>query len=239
MWGRGGVGGRDGAAGARRVTRSAPLPPAGLSPPLNAVVRLPCPHRSALATYSWQQPGGQGGRGDTALLPNHTLVVIMQRGTAGTYKCRATENGYTWTVAHYQLRDPGGAAPPPDGLAEDGLAWESAGPRAPRSYWPQFVTVTVLLAVTLAAAACLALLAYHDQLKARSKVRGCSAPHSPPSQHREKVPLNGGTGQPLAPGVPMEEEEEEEDDSRACCLQLDGDVDADNNRLRVPAGDSA
>uniref|UniRef100_A0A8C0BFF5 Semaphorin 4A n=1 Tax=Buteo japonicus TaxID=224669 RepID=A0A8C0BFF5_9AVES len=202
--------------------------PAGLSPPLNA-----------LANYSWQQPGGPGGRGDTALLPNHTLVVIMQRGTAGTYKCRASENGYTWTVAHYQLQDPSGVAPQLDELAEEELAWGSSVPGTPRSYWPQFVTVTVLLAVTLAAAACLALLAYHDQLKARSKVRGCSAPHSPPSQRREKVPLNGGTGEPSAPEVPTEEEEEEEEGSRACCPQLDGDIDVDNNRLHVPVGGTA
>uniref|UniRef100_A0A8C0BFS7 Semaphorin 4A n=1 Tax=Buteo japonicus TaxID=224669 RepID=A0A8C0BFS7_9AVES len=199
-----------------------------LSPPLNA-----------LANYSWQQPGGPGGRGDTALLPNHTLVVIMQRGTAGTYKCRASENGYTWTVAHYQLQDPSGVAPQLDELAEEELAWGSSVPGTPRSYWPQFVTVTVLLAVTLAAAACLALLAYHDQLKARSKVRGCSAPHSPPSQRREKVPLNGGTGEPSAPEVPTEEEEEEEEGSRACCPQLDGDIDVDNNRLHVPVGGTA
>ncbi|XP_063213541.1 semaphorin-4A isoform X1 [Chroicocephalus ridibundus] len=208
-----------------------------IRPQLNAVVHLPCPHRSALATYSWQQPNGRRDQGDTALLPDHTLVVIMRRGTVGTYKCLATENGYTWTVAHYQLQDPGGAAPQPDGVAEEGL---SSAPSTPGSYWPQFVTVTVLLAVTLAAAACLALLAYHDQLKARSKVRGCSAPQSPPSQRREKVPLNGGTGEPPAPGVPTtEEEEEEEESSRACCLQLDGDIDADNNRVRVPAGDTA
>lgn len=212
--------------------------PAGLSPPLNAVVYLRCPRRSALANYSWQQPSGQGGQGDTALLPNHTLVVIMQRGTAGTYKCQATENGYTWTVAHYQLQDPSGMAPQLDELAEEELAWGSSVPGTPRSYWPQFVTVTVLLAVTLAAAACLALLAYHDQLKARSKVRGCSAPHSPPSQRREKVPLNGGTGEPSAPGVTTEEEEEEEG-SRACCPQLDGDIDVDNNRLHVPVGGTA
>ncbi|CAM9987327.1 unnamed protein product [Bubo scandiacus] len=121
--------------------RSAAMPRAGggtggsrrrglrLSPPLNAVVRLPCPRRSALATYSWQKPGGRGGRGDTTLLPDHTL-------------------------------------------------------------------------------------------------------------RREKVPLNGGTGEPPAPEVPTEEEEEEEEGSRACCLQLDGDIDADNNRLRVPAGDT-
>ncbi|XP_049662289.1 semaphorin-4A isoform X1 [Accipiter gentilis] len=209
-----------------------------LSPPLNAVVYLRCPRRSALANYSWQQPSGRGGQGDTALLPNHTLVVIMQRGTAGTYKCRATENGYTWTVAHYQLQDPSGMAPQLDELAEEELAWGSSVPGTPRSYWPQFVTVTVLLAVTLAAAACLALLAYHDQLKARSKVRGCSAPHSPPSQRREKVPLNGGTGEPSAPGVTTEEEEEEEG-SRACCPQLDGDIDVDNNRLHVPVGGTA
>ncbi|XP_064899334.1 semaphorin-4A isoform X2 [Columba livia] len=208
-----------------------------LSPPLNAVVRLLCPQPSALATYSWQQPGGRGDRGDTTLLPNHTLVIIMQRGTTGTYKCQATENGYTWTVAHYQLHEPGGAAPQSDRLAEEGLTWGSPNPSA--SYWPQFVTVTVLLAVTLTAAACLGLLAYRDQLKARSKVQGCSAPHGPPTptQRREKVPLNGGTAEPAAPGITTEEEEEEES-SHACCLQLDGDIDA-ANRLRVPGGDMA
>ncbi|XP_059727126.1 semaphorin-4A isoform X2 [Haemorhous mexicanus] len=203
----------------------APEDPAvqGLSPPLNAVVQLPCPRRSALATYSWQQPSG--AQGHTVLQPDHTLVVIMQQGMAGTYTCQATENGYTWTVAQYQLRDSGEA-----GLGEEGSP--------PRSYWSQFVTVAVLLAVTLAGAACLALLAYRDQLRARSKVRGCSMPHSPPSRPREKVPLNGGTGEPPAPGAATEEEEEDEG-SQACCLQLGGDVDVDNNRLHVPAGDTA
>ncbi|XP_069734829.1 semaphorin-4A isoform X1 [Phaenicophaeus curvirostris] len=201
-----------------------------LSPPLNAVVRLPCPRHSALAAYSWQQPPGRRDRGASALLPNHTLVVIMQRATAGAYKCQATENGYTWTVAHYELWDPAGAE-------EEGAAWgsEAAGP--PPSYWKEFVTMTVLLAVTLAAAACLVLLAYHNQLKARSKVRGCGAPRSP--QRREKVPLNGGSSEPPALGVASEEEEDDES-SRACCLQLDdGDVDADNNKLRVPVGHTA
>ncbi|XP_064588663.1 semaphorin-4A isoform X1 [Zonotrichia leucophrys gambelii] len=203
----------------------APEDPAvqGLSPPLNAVVQLPCPRRSALATYSWQQPGS--AQGHTVLQPDHTLVVIMQQGMAGTYTCQATENDYTWTVARYQLRDSGGAQ-----LGEVGSP--------PRSYWSQFVTVTVLLAVTLAGAACLALMAYRDQLRARSKVRGCSTPHSPPSRQREKVPLNGGTAEPPAPGAATEEEEEDEG-SQACCLQLGGDVDVDNNRLHVPAGDTA
>ncbi|XP_030088863.2 semaphorin-4A [Serinus canaria] len=193
----------------------------GLSPLLNAVVQLPCPRHSALATYTWQQPSG--AQGHTVLQPDHTLVVIMQQGMAGTYTCQATENGYTWTVAQYQLRDSGEA-----GLGEEGSP--------PGSYWSQFVTVAVLLAVTLAGAACLALLAYRDQLRARSKVRGCSTPHSPPSRQREKVPLNGGTGEPPAPGAATEEEDE---GSQACCLQLGGDVDVDNNRLHVPAGDTA
>uniref|UniRef100_A0A8B9ES82 Semaphorin 4A n=1 Tax=Anser cygnoides TaxID=8845 RepID=A0A8B9ES82_ANSCY len=195
-----------GQGGGRRGRQPA-FSPAGLSPPLNAVVRLPCPRHSALATYSWQQPGGWGG---SALLPNHTLVVIMQRGSAGTYTCQATENGYTWPVARYRLQDPSGAAP------QDGLAQEAA-PGSPRSYWPQFVTVTVLLAVTLAAAGGLALAAYCDQLKAKSKVQGCGVPRSPPGRPREKAPLNGGAREPPAAG------EEERGGSRACCLQLDGD----------------
>ncbi|XP_068518725.1 semaphorin-4A isoform X2 [Anas acuta] len=182
-----------------------------LSPSLNAVVRLACPRHSALATYSWQQPGGRGGSG--ALLPNHTLVVIVRRGTAGTYTCLATENGYTWPVARYHLQDPLGETPQ-DGPAQEGLSWGTpVAPGGPRSYWPQFVTVTVLLAVTLAAAGALALAAYCEQLKAKSKVQGCSVPQSPPGRHREKAPLNGG-----APAA-----EEERGGSPVCCLQLDGD----------------
>ncbi|XP_071884153.1 semaphorin-4A isoform X2 [Anas platyrhynchos] len=182
-----------------------------LSPSLNAVVRLACPQRSALATYSWQQPGGRGGSG--ALLPNHTLVVIVRHGTAGTYTCLATENGYTWPVARYHLQDPLGETPQ-DGPAQEGLSWDTpVAPGGPRSYWPQFVTVTVLLAVTLAAAGALALAAYCEQLKAKSKVQGCSVPQSPPGRHREKAPLNGG-----APAG-----EEERGGSPVCCLQLDGD----------------
>ncbi|XP_063276431.1 semaphorin-4A isoform X2 [Prinia subflava] len=202
----------------------APEDPAvqGLSPQLNAVVQLPCPHHSALANYSWQQPSS--AQGHTVLLPDYTLVVIMQQGMEGTYKCQATENNYTWTVAHYQL----GESALGDELGEEQVAWGS--------YWPQFVTVTVLLVVTLTVAACLALRTYRDQLKARSKVRGCSTPHSPPSCHREKVPLNGGTRETPAPGAATEEEDE---GSRACCLQLDGDIDVDNNQLHVPAGDTA
>lgn len=220
--------GLDGAHGAHHIILFSA--PTGLSPQLNTVVELPCPRHSALANYSWQQPSS--AQGHTVQLPNQTLVVIMQQGMAGTYKCQATENGYTWTVAHYQLRDSGQGALG-DGLCEE-MAWGSSGSGTTRSYWPGFVAVTVLLAVTLTVAACLALLAYRDQLKARSKVRGCSTPHSPPSRHREKVPLNGGTREP--PAGAATEEEEEDEGSRTCCLQRDGDIDADNNRLHVPAG---
>ncbi|XP_017663910.1 PREDICTED: semaphorin-4A isoform X1 [Lepidothrix coronata] len=206
-----------------------------LNPQPNTIVHLLCPRHSALATYSWQQPSS--AQENMMQLPDHTLVVIMQPGTAGIYKCQAMENGYTWTVAHYQLKGSAEVALG-DGLDEEELAWGSSAIGTPVSYWSQFVTVTVLLVVTVTAAACLALLAYRDQLKARSKVRGCSAPHSPPSRHREKVPLNGGTGEPPAPGAAAEEEEEDEG-SHACCLQLDGDIDVDNNRLHVPGQNTA
>nr|XP_038023985.1 LOW QUALITY PROTEIN: semaphorin-4A [Anas platyrhynchos] len=112
------------------------LPVERLSPSLNAVVRLACPQRSALATYSWQQPGGRGGSG--ALLPNHTLVVIVRRGTAGTYTCLATENGYTWPVARYHLQDPLGETPQ-DGPAQEGLSWDTPG--GPR--WPPFLLAPI------------------------------------------------------------------------------------------------
>ncbi|XP_064355006.1 semaphorin-4A isoform X2 [Dromaius novaehollandiae] len=180
-----------------------------LSPPLHAVVRLPCPRRSALAAYAWQQPGEPPGAA-AALLPDHTLLVLMRRGAAGAYRCQATENGYTWTVAHYLLREPAGA--------EEAPGRPAAGHH--RSYWPQFVTVTVLLAVTLAAAACVAFGAYHEQLKARRKVRGCGA--APPPGRPEKEPLRAEAPPPPAAAPP------------ARCLQL-RDADADDGAERLPA----
>ncbi|XP_010000566.1 PREDICTED: semaphorin-4A, partial [Chaetura pelagica] len=61
--------------------------------------------------------------------------------------------------------------------------------------------------------------------------------HGDPVEHRED-PVGHRAFCP-GQGREEEEEEEEEEGSRACCLQLDGDVDAENNRVCVTAGEVA
>ncbi|XP_072214444.1 semaphorin-4A [Excalfactoria chinensis] len=135
-----------------------------LIPAARSLLRLPCPQRSAWASYSWEQP--VSARGHTEQLPDLTLLVAAQRHSAGTYTCWATENSVRWAVVRYRLQEPSDAAAPSG------------------SYWAQFVAVAVLLALTLPTAAGLALVAY----RARSKVRGCGTAGG----GAEKAPLNGG-----------------------------------------------
>lgn len=173
------------------------------------MVRLQCPQRSAWAAYSWEQPGG--ARGATERLPDLTLLVVAQRRTAGAYTCWAAENGSRWAVARYRLRQPDEAeAAPRDGggRGEGGgtAAAPSPPPSAPRprgSYWPHFVAVTALLALTLLAAAAVGAVS----CRARSKVRGCGAAGG------------GGAGKAVLNGR----------GERSCCLQMDGGADPDDD----------
>ncbi|XP_015739753.1 semaphorin-4A [Coturnix japonica] len=144
-----------------------------LTPPVHSLLRLPCPPRSAWASYSWEQP--VGARGVTEQLPDLTLLVAAQPRTAGTYTCWATENGARWAVVRYRLQEPHEAP-------ERGGCGMLDGAATSGSYRARFVAVTALLALTLVAAAGLGLVAY----RARSKVRGC------PGGGGEKKPLNGG-----------------------------------------------
>uniref|UniRef100_A0A8C2TUT9 Semaphorin 4A n=1 Tax=Coturnix japonica TaxID=93934 RepID=A0A8C2TUT9_COTJA len=147
--------------------------PVALTPPVHSLLRLPCPPRSAWASYSWEQP--VGARGVTEQLPDLTLLVAAQPRTAGTYTCWATENGARWAVVRYRLQEPHEAP-------ERGGCGMLDGAATSGSYRARFVAVTALLALTLVAAAGLGLVAY----RARSKVRGC------PGGGGEKKPLNGG-----------------------------------------------
>ena len=175
------------------------------------MVRLQCPQRSAWAAYSWEQPGG--ARGATERLPDLTLLVVAQRRTAGAYTCWAAENGSRWAVARYRLRQPDEAeAAPRDGggRGEGGgtAAAPSPPPSAPRprgSYWPHFVAVTALLALTLLAAAAVGAVS----CRARSKVRGCGAAGGG----------GGGAGKAVLNGR----------GERSCCLQMDGGADPDDD----------
>nr|XP_005280759.1 semaphorin-4A [Chrysemys picta bellii]XP_005280760.1 semaphorin-4A [Chrysemys picta bellii]XP_005280761.1 semaphorin-4A [Chrysemys picta bellii]XP_023964403.1 semaphorin-4A [Chrysemys picta bellii]XP_023964404.1 semaphorin-4A [Chrysemys picta bellii]XP_042699223.1 semaphorin-4A [Chrysemys picta bellii]XP_042699224.1 semaphorin-4A [Chrysemys picta bellii] len=202
-----------------------------LSPALNSVIRLPCPQLSALANYNWSYPGDKTPAG-LLMLDNKMLVIIMQRQAAGEYTCWASENGHRQAVARYVVQDPtegnilsesGG-----DSMVGQGLE-RGAGPQGGhRSYWAQFVTVTVLLSMTLAVAMTMAGFSYHNRLKAKSKVQGCNTPEATKVSNQEKVPLNGGRSP-----------QEGAKDPRDCCVQMEGlyqGTDADNNRLNASPG---
>ncbi|XP_053134435.1 semaphorin-4A [Hemicordylus capensis] len=213
-----------------------------LNPPLNSVVRLPCPQGSALANYTWDFPERKRPEG-LLVQEDQALVVIVQRDTLGTYECWAHENGFPQLVARYHLLSPdfpdplGGFGAPEDPRQHAGREGEQP------TYWVQFVTMTVLLSMTLAGAAGLAFFSYHEKLQERSKVQGCSTPEASGAAGQEKVPLNGS--QSPAPGSEGQLQgppQEAPASSKSCCVQLEGGfqaIDADNNRLSsgVPNGE--
>uniref|UniRef100_A0A6J0VJJ5 Semaphorin-4A n=1 Tax=Pogona vitticeps TaxID=103695 RepID=A0A6J0VJJ5_9SAUR len=200
-----------------------------LNPPLNPIVRLPCPQASALANYSWNYTD-QEADGGLVIEDDKTLVVVVQRDTAGTYECWANENGYRHPVARYLISS---------GHREGDLQSPALLLEEQRSYWVQFVTVTVLLSMTLAVAVALAFFSYHDKLKAKSKVQGCSLSEAHgKGSGQEKVPLNGSQSPP--PQGPEDQhhgpyqELATDGAAKACCIRVEGDssgVDADNNQL--------
>lgn len=159
------------------------------------------------------------------------LAVVVQRATLGTYECQARENGYLQTVARYRLLSPHY----PDlgsnlGAAEEGQAVPFG---KQRSYWVQFVTVTVLLSLTLAVVAAVAAISYRSRLKAKSKVQGCSTPEASKVAGQEKVPLNGSQTPPRS-STGHQGQDPCLEAAKACCVQVEGallDTDVDNNRL--------
>ncbi|XP_041430495.1 semaphorin-4A isoform X2 [Xenopus laevis] len=200
-------------AGTPRVTRppSAPIKE-NYSSCYNSILELKCPHRSALASYSWKTPD--------LLTPEmqmvsgeDTRVIIVRDDTAGLYECWATENGYRYEVAHYWLTAVGCPGNRLSGVSPN---------IAERDYYNQFVVVTVLLVLTLLACVGLALYSLRDKIKARSKVQGCSTPETmklSDSRSQEKKPLNG-----LCDG------------DRPCCVPLGrstGKMDIENNSVAI------
>nr|XP_028565608.1 semaphorin-4A [Podarcis muralis]XP_028565609.1 semaphorin-4A [Podarcis muralis]XP_028565610.1 semaphorin-4A [Podarcis muralis]XP_028565611.1 semaphorin-4A [Podarcis muralis]XP_028565612.1 semaphorin-4A [Podarcis muralis]XP_028565613.1 semaphorin-4A [Podarcis muralis]XP_028565615.1 semaphorin-4A [Podarcis muralis]XP_028565616.1 semaphorin-4A [Podarcis muralis]XP_028565617.1 semaphorin-4A [Podarcis muralis]XP_028565618.1 semaphorin-4A [Podarcis muralis] len=198
----------------------------------NTMVRLPCPQASALANYSWNYPDRKIP--DRLILEDDkALVIIVHEETLGLYECWASENGYQQSVARYHVRTH-------DSPARVDRARESYADGEPvgeyRSYWVQFVTVTVLLSMTLAVVVALAFFSYHDKLKARSKVQGCSSlPDASKASGQEKVPLNSSQIPPQSSEYQMQGPcQEAADSSKTCCVEVGGpfqDIDADNNRL--------
>nr|XP_031544971.1 semaphorin-4A isoform X1 [Vicugna pacos]XP_031544973.1 semaphorin-4A isoform X1 [Vicugna pacos]XP_031544974.1 semaphorin-4A isoform X1 [Vicugna pacos] len=159
----------------------------------NSILELPCPHLSALASYHWSH--------GTATIPDASsavyrgsLLLLLRDGAGGLYQCWATENDFSYPVVSYWVDsqdqplalDPELAGIPRERV-EAPLTRVGGGAAlaAQRSYWPHFLTVTVLLALVLSGALIILLASPLGALRARGKVQGCGTLNS-----REKTPLS-------------------------------------------------
>ncbi|XP_033051437.1 semaphorin-4A isoform X4 [Trachypithecus francoisi] len=159
----------------------------------NSFLELPCPHLSALASYYWSH-GPAAVPEASSTVYNGSLLLIVQDGVGGLYQCWATENGFSYPVVSYWVDsqdqplalDPELAGIPREHV-EVPLTRVSGGTAlaAQRSYWPHFVTVTVLLALVLSGALIILLASPLGALRARGKIQGCET--VPPG---EKAPLS-------------------------------------------------
>lgn len=184
----------------------------------NSILELPCPHLSALASYHWSH-GTATVPEASSMVYNGSVLLLLWDGVGGLYQCWATENGFSYPVVSYWVdsQDQPRALDPelagiPRERVEDSLTRFSGGAAlaAQRSYWPHFLTITVLLALVLSGALILLLLSRLGALRARGKVQGCGA--LPPG---EKAPLSREQHLQL----PKE------------CRTSASDVDADSNHL--------
>ncbi|EPQ08604.1 Semaphorin-4A [Myotis brandtii] len=159
----------------------------------NSILELPCPHLSALASYRWTHRTATVP-GASSMVYNGSLLLLLREGEGGLYQCLATENGFSYPVVSYWVdsQDPPLALDPelagiPRERMEASLTRVGGGAAlaVQRSYWPHFLTVTVLLALVLSGALIVLLLSRLGALRARGKVQGCG--NLPPG---EKAPLS-------------------------------------------------
>lgn len=131
---------------------------------------------------------------------NGTLLLVLRDGVGGLYQCWATENDFSYPVVSYWVGtqdQPPALDPELDGIPRERVETPLTKVRggatlvAQRSYWPHFLTVTVLLALVLSGALIFLLASPLGALRARGKVQGCGT--LPP---REKAPLSREHQQP-------------------------------------------
>ncbi|XP_008515018.2 semaphorin-4A isoform X1 [Equus przewalskii] len=184
----------------------------------NSILELPCPHLSALASYHWSH-GRAAVPEASSTVYNGSLLLLLRDGVGGLYQCWATENDFSYPVVSYWVdsQDQSLALDPelagiPRERVEAPLTRVGGGAAlaAQRSYWPHFLTVTVLLALVLSGALIILLTSPLGALRARGKVQGCGTLPS-----REKAPLS---------------RERHLQPSKECRTSA-SDVDADNNHL--------
>ncbi|KAG8431162.1 hypothetical protein GDO86_019332 [Hymenochirus boettgeri] len=192
--------------------------------PFNMILELSCPHRSALATYSWRTPNPAGSEGQM-LTTADTLVIIVRSDTLGAYECWAVENGYRYAVARYWVSGVSSTGVIKN-KGDSDLDGTASSNMAERDFYQQFVVVTVLLVLTLFGCVALALYTWKDKVRTKSKIQGCSTPESiklSSNNLQEKRLLNGlcDSGGDL---------------SRPCCMPIarpDIKMDLDNNSVGV------
>ncbi|XP_006895973.1 PREDICTED: semaphorin-4A [Elephantulus edwardii] len=159
----------------------------------NSILELPCPHPSALASYHWSHGAAAVPEASSSVY-NGSLLLLLRDGVGGLYQCWATERRFSYPVVSYWVDsqdqplalDPELAGIPRERM-EAPLTRAGGGVAlaAQRSYWPHFLTVTVLLALVLSGALIFLLASPLGALRARGKVQGCG--NLPPG---EKAPLS-------------------------------------------------
>ncbi|XP_058165856.1 semaphorin-4A isoform X2 [Dasypus novemcinctus] len=167
----------------------------------NSILELPCPHLSALASYRWSHGAAASVPGASSTVYNGSLLLLLREGVGGLYQCWATENGFSYPVVSYWVDSqdqPLALDPELEGIPRERVqapltrVGGGAALAAQRSYWPHFLTVTVLLAFVLSGALILLLASPLGALRARGKVQGCGT-----LVPGEKAPLS--REQPLKP----------------------------------------
>lgn len=71
---------------------------------LKEVVHLRCPPASRLAALHWEGPRGELSPNIYIQEDRGVLSFLATPTTLGTYMCQATENGFTQTLAFYEVR---------------------------------------------------------------------------------------------------------------------------------------
>ncbi|MEE6491652.1 hypothetical protein FKM82_016320 [Ascaphus truei] len=199
----------------------------------NTILKLDCPHFSALANYSWSHPSKMASE-KQVLISSDTLVILVSRHTVGLYECWAVENGFKYQVARYWVTGPNGLVSYTGSMDESNMALDDGQTltftKAP-SYYSAFVVVAVLFTVTLLGIAGLALYTCRDKVRNKSKVEGCSTPET---ESLAKAKMKGNAHNSSY--------QISRDNGQFCCVPLkgsDGKMDIDNNRVTGASADAA
>uniref|UniRef100_A0A4W3GS37 Sema domain-containing protein n=1 Tax=Callorhinchus milii TaxID=7868 RepID=A0A4W3GS37_CALMI len=158
--------------------------------PLNSFKLLPCHVRSNFATRKWMHNGAVADSMYTILTDGE---IITTAETLGVYECWALEEGFQLLVANYCVRADWSLE---KGIVINPLSSESryAQHTNGKNYWTEFVTVSVVFALTLAVLCLIFLYWNRDRMKSLIKDGECSNIQQKKQRKieiQESLPLNG------------------------------------------------